>query len=74
MKKIFFTLLVLFSLSSCVVSSKLYDAKCLELEASEAQRINDRTVFDMKDEICRTRYSNLLKEIEGLKAKKDTIK
>ena len=56
MKRICFTLLILFgllSLGSCVVSSKLYDAKCIELEASEQQRINDRTAFDLKDQMCR---------------------
>ena len=73
MKKLLFLIMIL-TLSSCVVSSKLYDEKCLELEASEQQRINDRAAFDLKDEICRTKCSNLLKEMELLKSKNDTIK
>ena len=73
MKKYIFLITILLTLSSCMVSSKLYNEKCAELEASEQQRINDRTVFDMKDEVCRTKCANLLKEIEDLKAKNDTI-
>ena len=72
MKNIFLILMIL-TLSSCMVSQKAYDAKCTELESSELQRINDQKAFDMKDQLCRTKCSELIKELKDCNIKNDTI-
>ena len=72
MKNIILILMIL-TLSSCMVSQKTYDAKCAELEASELQRINDQKSFDIKDQLCRTKCSDLIKELKDCNIKNDTI-
>jgi hypothetical protein len=57
-----------------MVSQKAYDAKCAELEACQDERVSDLKAFDMKDHLCRTKCSELIKELKDCNnAKSDTI-
>ena len=65
---------MILTLSSCMVSQKAYDAKCAELDACQHERVVDNKAFDMKDHLCRTKCSELIKELKDCNnAKNDTI-
>ena len=72
MKNIILILMIL-TLSSCMVSKKAYDAKCCELEEVKAQAASEKKAFDMKDQLCRTKCSELIKELKDCNIKNDTI-
>ena len=60
---------IILTLSSCMVSQKAYDAKCAELDACQHERVADQKAFDMKDHLCRTKCSELIKELKDCNKK-----
>ena len=52
MKKLLFIVMIL-TLSSCMVSKKVYDKKCCEVDELKAQMKSDKAVYDYQDELCR---------------------
>ena len=60
-------ILMILTLSSCMVSKKVYDKKCCEVEELKAE--ND--AWKWKDQICRQHVLEITNE---LKALKDTTK
>ena len=73
MKKIFL-ITILLLLSSCMVSKKLYDKKCCEVDELKAQMKSDKAVYDYQDELCRRVAYELQLQLDTCRAKKDTIK
>ena len=50
MKKLLFIVMIL-TLSSCMVSKKVYDKKCCEVDELKAQIKSDKATYDYKDEV-----------------------
>ena len=73
MKKLFI-IAILLTLSSCVVSSKLYDEQVAKNAALLEKMESDKAIFDYKDELCRTVAYELKLELDTCKAKSDTLK
>ena len=73
MKKIFL-ISIMFILSSCVVSSKLYDEQVAKNAALLEQMESDKAIYDYKDELCRTVAHELQLQLDTCRAKNDTIK
>ena len=71
MKKIFL-ISIMFILSSCVVSSKLYDEQVAKNAALLEQMESDKAIYDVKDELCRTVAYELKLQLDTCKAKNDT--
>ena len=55
---------MILTLSSCMVSKKVYDAKCCELEEVKANAAAEKKAFDMKDHLCRTKCADLINELK----------
>jgi hypothetical protein len=72
MKKLLFIVMIL-TLSSCMVSKKLYDKKCCEVDELKAQMKSDKAVYDYQDELCRRVAYELQLQLDTCKAKKDTL-
>ena len=64
MKKLLFIVMIL-TLSSCMVSTKVFDAKINEMQK---QLDSQQTEFRLKEELLREQVNNLWKEVE-----KDTL-
>ena len=73
MKKIFL-ISIMFILSSCVVSSKLYDEQVAKSNALLEQIESNKSIYEYKDELCRTVAYELQLQLDTCRAKKDTIK
>jgi len=72
MKKLLFIVMIL-TLSSCMVSKKVYDKKCCEVDELKAQMKSDKAVYDYQDELCRRVAYELQLQLDTCKAKKDTL-
>ena len=72
MKKLLFIVMIL-TLSSCMVSKKVYDKKCCEVDELKAQIKSDKAVYDYQDELCRRVAYELQLQLDTCKAKKDTL-
>ncbi len=72
MKKLLFIVMIL-TLSSCMVSKKVYDKKCCEVDELKAQMESDKSTYDYKDELCRRVAYELQLQLDTCKAKKDTL-
>ena len=72
MKKLLFLFMIL-TLSSCMVSKKVYDKKCCEVDELKAQMKSDKAVYDYQDELCRRVAYELQLQLDTCKAKKDTL-
>ena len=72
MKKLLFIVMIL-TLSSCMVSKKVYDKKCCEVDELKAQMKSDKDVYDYQDELCRRVAYELQLQLDTCKAKKDTL-
>jgi hypothetical protein len=72
MKKLLFIVMIL-TLSSCMVSKKVYDKKCCEVDELKAQLKSDKAVYDYQDELCRRVAYELQLQLDTCKAKKDTL-
>ncbi len=73
MKRVFI-LLMLFTFSSCVVSSKLYDEQVAKNAALLEQLESDKAVYNYQDELCRSVAYELKLQLDTCRAKSDTIK
>ena len=73
MKKLLFIVMIL-TLSSCMVSKKVYDKKCCEVDELKAQMKSDKAVYDYQDELCRLAAYELKLQLDTCRAKNDTIK
>mgnify|MGYP001269835588 FL=1 len=69
MKKLLFLFMIL-TLSSCMVSTKVFDAKCQELQKQIDSKL-PRYEFEVKDQILRQSINDLQKGC--CKVKKDTL-
>ena len=72
MKKLLFIVMIL-TLSSCMVSKKVYDKKCCEVDELKAQMKSDKAVYDYQDELCRLAAYELKLQLDTCRAKNDTI-
>ena len=67
MKKLFILVMIL-TLSSCMVSQKSFDKKCCELEAliGDLSEVIDsqQTEYRLKEQLLREQVNNLWKEVE----------
>ena len=72
MKKLLFIVMIL-TLSSCMVSKKLYDKKRCEVDELKAQMESDKSIYEYKDELCRTVAYELQLQLDTCRAKKDTL-
>ena len=72
MNKLLFIVMIL-TLSSCMVSKKVYDKKCCEVDELKAQMKSDKAVYDYQDELCRRAAYELQLQLDTCKAKKDTL-
>jgi len=72
MKKLFILVMIL-TLSSCMVSKKTFDKKCCEVDDLKAQMKSDKATYDYKDELCRMVAYELQLQLDTCKAKKDTL-
>jgi len=67
MKKLFILVMIL-TLSSCMVSQKSFDKKCCELEAQigDLSEVIDsqQTEYRLKEQLLREQVNNLWKEVE----------
>ena len=73
MKKLLFIVMIL-TLSSCMVSKKVYDKKCCEVDELKAQvdeLKGENDAWKWKDQLCREHVLTITNE---LKALKDTTK
>ena len=61
------------TLSSCMVSKKVYDKKCCEVDELKAQIKSDKAVYDYQDELCRRVAYELQLQLDTCKVKKDTL-
>ena len=66
-------ILMILTLSSCMVSKKVYDKKCCEVDELKAQMKSDKAVYDYQDELCRRVAYELQLQLDTCKAKKDTL-
>ena len=73
MKKLLFIVMIL-TLSSCMVSKKTFDKKCCEVDELKAQMESDKSIYEYKDELCRSVAHELQIELDKCKTKSDTIK
>jgi len=73
MKKLLFIVMIL-TLSSCMVSKKTFDKKCCEVDELKAQMESDKATYDFQDELCRSVAYELKLELDSCKAKSDTLK
>ena len=73
-KNIRFLISIMFILSSCVVSSKLYDEQVAKNNALLEQIESNKSIYEYKDELCRTVAYELQLQLDTCRAKKDTIK
>ena len=64
-------ILMILTLSSCMVSQKVYDAKCAEYDATIEELKAENDAWKWKDQICRQHVLEITNE---LKALKDTTK
>ena len=64
---------MILTLSSCMVSKKVYDKKCCEVDELKAQMKSDKAVYDYQDELCRRVAYELQLQLDTCKAKKDTL-
>ena len=64
---------MILTLSSCMVSKKVYDKKCCEVDELKAQIKSDKAVYDYQDELCRRVAYELQLQLDTCKAKKDTL-
>ena len=69
MKKLLFIVMIL-TLSSCMVSQKAFDSKCQELQKQIDSKL-PRYEFEVKDQILRQSINDLQKGC--CKVKKDTL-
>ncbi len=67
-------ILMILTLSSCVVSSKLYDEQLAKNAALLEQMKSDKATYDFQDELCRSVAYELKLQLDTCKAKNDTIK
>ena len=68
-----FILLMIITFSSCVVSSKLYDEQVAKNAALLEQMESDKSIYDYKDELCRSVAYELKLQLDTCRAKSDTI-
>ena len=73
MKRIFILLMV-FTFSSCVVSSKLYNEQVAKNASLLEQIESDKAVYEYQDELCRSVAYDLKLQLDTCRAKNDTIK
>lgn len=73
MEKLLFIVMIL-TLSSCMVSKKTFDKKCCEVDELKAQMESDKATYDFQDELCRSVAYELKLELDSCKAKSDTLK
>ena len=66
-------ILMILTLSSCMVSKKTFDKKCCEVDELKAQMKSDKAVYDYQDELCRRVAYELQLQLDTCKAKKDTL-
>ena len=66
-------ILMILTLSSCMVSKKVYDKKCCEVDELKAQMESDKSIYEYKDELCRSVAHELQLQLDDCKAKKDTL-
>ena len=66
--------LMILTLSSCVVSSKLYDEQVAKNAALLEQMESDKATYDFQDELCRSVAYELKLQLDTCKAKSDTLK
>ena len=66
--------LMILTLSSCVVSSKLYDEQVAKNAELLEQMKSDKATYDFQDELCRSVEYELKLELDSCKAKSDTLK
>ena len=64
---------MILTLSSCMVSKKIYDKKCCEVDELKAQMESDKSIYEYKDELCRSVAHELQIELDKCKAKGDSI-
>ena len=66
--------LMILTLSSCVVSSKLYNEQVAKNAELLEQMKSDKATYDFQDELCRSVAYELKLELDSCKAKSDTLK
>ena len=66
--------LMILTLSSCVVSSKLYNEQVAKNASLLEQMKSDKAVYDYQDELCRLAAYELKLQLDTCRAKNDTIK
>ena len=72
MKKII--LIIILTLSGCMVSQKTFDDKCCALEA-EIQELKSQTAgLELKEQLIKQVVIDLYDTVDSLKVKNDTIK
>ena len=64
---------MILTLSSCVVSSKLYNEQVAKNASLLEQMKSDKAVYDYQDELCRRVAYELQLQLDTCKAKKDTL-
>ena len=64
-------ILMVLTLSSCMVSQKAYDAKCAEYDLTITELKSENDAWKWKDQLCRQHVLEITNE---LKALKDTTK
>ena len=69
-----FIIAILLTLSSCGVSSKLYDEQVAKNAELLEQMKSDKATYDFQDELCRSVAYELKLELDSCKAKSDTLK
>ena len=73
MKKLLFIVMIL-TLSSCMVSKKVYDKKCCEVDELKAQMKSDKAVYDYQDELCRRVAYELKSRCNGMDLKEQILR
>ena len=69
-----FIIMILLTLSSCMVSKKAFDEKCCALEC-EIKELNDKTTgMELKEQLLRQTIFDLQNSVDSLIIKNDTIK
>ena len=61
-------ILMVLTLSSCMVSQKVYDAKCAEYDATISELKIENDAWKWKDQLCREHVLTITNELKALKA------